>query len=176
MTKQLRSRKKGISKKYVRKNTIHLRRKKSKRRMSKRMSKRRMSKRMSKRRMSRRMSKRRVKRNMSKKWGGKSGPYIITGKQQLNHGGKLDTLLPYLMSGNKLYLVRHGFSCANLGQESLKKSNNPVKLAAAFREFKGEYDKWADENNHLPKLQTSEQIIEKFKQQWEDRKKQQQWR
>ena len=43
-----------------------------------------------------------------------------------------------------------------------------------IEKFKGEYDKWAEENNHLPKLQNSEQIVDKFKKQWEERKKQQQ--
>ena len=40
--------------------------------------------------------------------------------------------------------------------------------------FKKDYNKWKKENNHLPNLQTAEQIVERFKQQWEARKKQQQ--
>ena len=36
------------------------------------------------------------------------------------------------------------------------------------------YEKWRDENNHLPKLQTSEQLLDRFKKQWEIRKQQQQ--
>ena len=38
--------------------------------------------------------------------------------------------------------------------------------------FKEDYDKWAKENNHLPNLHTSDQIISRFKQQWEARKNQ----
>tara|TARA_R100000005_G_C4839548_1_gene111704 strand:+ start:7 stop:552 length:546 start_codon:yes stop_codon:yes gene_type:complete len=40
--------------------------------------------------------------------------------------------------------------------------------------FKKDYNKWKKENNHLPNLQTAEQIVERFKQQWEARKNQQQ--
>ena len=40
-------------------------------------------------------------------------------------------------------------------------------------EFKKNYDKWRDENNHLPNLQTAEQILDRFKKQWEARKNQQ---
>ena len=40
--------------------------------------------------------------------------------------------------------------------------------------FKKNYDKWAKENNHLPNLQNSKQIVERFKKQWEARKNQQQ--
>jgi len=36
------------------------------------------------------------------------------------------------------------------------------------------YEKWKDENNHIPKLQTSEQLLDRFKKQWEIRKQQQQ--
>tara|TARA_R100000008_G_C3493339_1_gene119836 strand:+ start:104 stop:664 length:561 start_codon:yes stop_codon:yes gene_type:complete len=39
-------------------------------------------------------------------------------------------------------------------------------------EFKKDYDKWKKENNHLPKLQTSEQIIQRFKEQWKNKKNQ----
>ena len=39
--------------------------------------------------------------------------------------------------------------------------------------FKKDYNKWKKENNHLPNLQTAEQIVERFKQQWEARKNQQ---
>ena len=42
-----------------------------------------------------------------------------------------------------------------------------------IKNFSKEYDKWALENKHLPNLQTSTQIIERFKKQWEDRKNQQ---
>ena len=38
--------------------------------------------------------------------------------------------------------------------------------------FKKEYDKWAKENKHLPNLHKSEQIIDRFKKQWEARKNQ----
>ena len=40
--------------------------------------------------------------------------------------------------------------------------------------FKEDYNKWKEKNNHLPNLQTSEQIIERFKKQWEAKKNQQQ--
>tara|TARA_B100000029_G_C17580482_1_gene959496 strand:+ start:2194 stop:2748 length:555 start_codon:yes stop_codon:yes gene_type:complete len=40
--------------------------------------------------------------------------------------------------------------------------------------FKKDYSKWKEENNHLPKLQTSEQVVDRFKKQWEARKNQQQ--
>ena len=40
-------------------------------------------------------------------------------------------------------------------------------------EFKKNYDKWRDENNHLPNLQTAEQILDRFKKQWEARQNQQ---
>ena len=40
--------------------------------------------------------------------------------------------------------------------------------------FKEDYEKWAKENNHLPNLQTAEQILDRFKKQWEARKNQQQ--
>ena len=40
--------------------------------------------------------------------------------------------------------------------------------------FKEDYKKWAKENNHLPNLQTAEQILDRFKKQWEARKNQQQ--
>tara|TARA_Y100001937_G_scaffold37301_1_gene53183 strand:+ start:433 stop:984 length:552 start_codon:yes stop_codon:yes gene_type:complete len=43
------------------------------------------------------------------------------------------------------------------------------KLVSKFKE---DYDKWAKENNHLPNLQSSEKIINRFKQQWEARKNQ----
>ena len=39
--------------------------------------------------------------------------------------------------------------------------------------FKKDYNKWKKENNHLPNLQTAEQIVERFKQQCEARKNQQ---
>ena len=39
--------------------------------------------------------------------------------------------------------------------------------------FKEDYDKWAKENNHLPNLQTAEQILDRFKKLWEARKNQQ---
>ena len=42
-----------------------------------------------------------------------------------------------------------------------------------IKNFSKEYDKWALGNKHLPNLQTSTQIIERFKKQWEDRKNQQ---
>ena len=38
--------------------------------------------------------------------------------------------------------------------------------------FKKDYNKWKKENKHLPKLQSSEQIIDRFKKQWEARKNQ----
>lgn len=44
----------------------------------------------------------------------------------------------------------------------------------SVNKFKGDYDKWAEENKHLPNLQNSEQIIDRFRKQWEARKKQQQ--
>ena len=40
--------------------------------------------------------------------------------------------------------------------------------------FKKDYNKWKKENKHLPNLHSAEQIVERFKQQWEARKKQQQ--
>ena len=38
--------------------------------------------------------------------------------------------------------------------------------------FKDDYNKWKKENNHLPNLQTAEEIVNRFKQQWEIRKQQ----
>ena len=38
------------------------------------------------------------------------------------------------------------------------------------KKFKKEYDKWREENKHLPNLQTSSQIVERFKQQAEEQK------
>ena len=37
-----------------------------------------------------------------------------------------------------------------------------------------EYEIWCDKNEHLPNLQSAEELKERFKKQWEDRKKQQQ--
>ena len=53
----------------------------------------------------------------------------------------------------------------------LPKDFNNEKLVDKWKE---DYKKWSDENSHLPGLQTSEQIIERFKAQVEARKKQQQ--
>ena len=39
--------------------------------------------------------------------------------------------------------------------------------------WKKEYTKWSEENNHLPNLTKAETLEERFKKQWEDRKKQQ---
>ena len=36
------------------------------------------------------------------------------------------------------------------------------------------YEKWRDENNHLPNLTTTGEVVDRFKKQWEARKKQQQ--
>ena len=41
-------------------------------------------------------------------------------------------------------------------------------------EWKQSYEKWRDENNHLPNLTTTEEVVDRFKKQWEARKKQQQ--
>jgi thiol-disulfide isomerase/thioredoxin len=38
--------------------------------------------------------------------------------------------------------------------------------------FKEDYNKWKDENNHLENLQSADQIVDRFKQQWEARKNQ----
>jgi len=40
--------------------------------------------------------------------------------------------------------------------------------------FKEDYDRWVKENSHLPNLQTSEQVVDRFKKQWEARKNQSQ--
>ena len=48
-------------------------------------------------------------------------------------------------------------------------SMDPEKQIEKFTEY---YNKWKEENNHLPNLQTSKQIIERFKKQWEARKNQ----
>ena len=40
--------------------------------------------------------------------------------------------------------------------------NNPTEKD--FEEWTEKYNKWTEENNHLPKLQTAEQVIERFKQ------------
>ena len=40
--------------------------------------------------------------------------------------------------------------------------------------FKDEFTKWKNENNHLPNLQSADQIVERFRKQWESRKNQQQ--
>ena len=40
--------------------------------------------------------------------------------------------------------------------------------------FKESYNKWKDENKHLPGLKSAKEIIDKFKKQWEARKNQQQ--
>tara|TARA_R100001377_G_scaffold38720_1_gene21583 strand:- start:154 stop:708 length:555 start_codon:yes stop_codon:yes gene_type:complete len=40
--------------------------------------------------------------------------------------------------------------------------------------FKESYNKWKDENKHLPGLKSVEEIIDRFKKQWEARKNQQQ--
>ena len=53
----------------------------------------------------------------------------------------------------------------------LPKDFNDEKLV---KKFKDDYSKWANENNHLSNLQSANQIVERFKKQWEDRKKQQQ--
>ena len=41
-------------------------------------------------------------------------------------------------------------------------------------EWKQSYEKWRDENNHLPNLTTTEEVVDRFKKQWEARKNQQQ--
>jgi len=41
-------------------------------------------------------------------------------------------------------------------------------------EWKQAYEKWRGENNHLPNVSPTEELVEKFKKQWEARKKQQQ--
>jgi len=41
-------------------------------------------------------------------------------------------------------------------------------------EWKNSYEKWRDENNHLPNLTTTEEVVDRFKKQWEARKQQQQ--
>ena len=41
-------------------------------------------------------------------------------------------------------------------------------------EWKQAYEKWRNENNHLSNLTTTEEVVDRFKKQWEDRKKQQQ--
>ena len=43
-----------------------------------------------------------------------------------------------------------------------------------IEKFKDAYEKWKDENNHIPNLHTAEQIIKRYKTQWEARKNQQQ--
>ena len=44
-----------------------------------------------------------------------------------------------------------------------------IKLVKKFKE---DYSKWAKENNHLPNLQSSKEIVERFQKQWEARKNQ----
>ena len=41
-------------------------------------------------------------------------------------------------------------------------------------EWKQAYEKWKGENNHLPNVSPTEELVDKFKKQWEARKKQQQ--
>jgi len=41
-------------------------------------------------------------------------------------------------------------------------------------DWKKSYVKWKDENNHLPNVSPTEELVDKFKKQWEARKKQQQ--
>tara|TARA_R100000231_G_scaffold136745_1_gene112330 strand:- start:448 stop:999 length:552 start_codon:yes stop_codon:yes gene_type:complete len=41
-------------------------------------------------------------------------------------------------------------------------------------EWKQAYEKWRGENNHLPNVSPTEELVDKFKKQWEARKKQQQ--
>ena len=41
-------------------------------------------------------------------------------------------------------------------------------------EWKQSYEKWRGENNHLPNVSPTEELVDKFKKQWEARKKQQQ--
>ena len=41
-------------------------------------------------------------------------------------------------------------------------------------EWKQSYEKWRGENNHLSNLSTTKEVVDRFKKQWEARKKQQQ--
>ena len=41
-------------------------------------------------------------------------------------------------------------------------------------EWKKSYEKWRDENNHLLNLTTTEEVVDRFKKQWEAKKQQQQ--
>jgi len=83
--------------------------------------------------------------------------------------------------------------CGNTTEENIKKWANGEKIPEPPKpkspapplpkdwddeklidEWKELYEKWKDENNHLPNLQTAEQITERFKKQWEARKNQSQ--
>ena len=50
----------------------------------------------------------------------------------------------------------------------------PHNYSNQINKFTKQYNKWKNENNHIPNLQTSEQIIERIKQQLKTQKNQQQ--
>ena len=86
--------------------------------------------------------------------------------------GKYNSVWPPVVPGLPTFGVPVGGSPEEVAPAPpLPKDFNNEKLVDKWKE---DYKKWSDENSHLPGLQTSEQIIERFKAQVEARKKQQQ--
>ena len=109
-------------------------------------------------------------------------------KREIENKYDLRCGTPFLVDGSNGNNI-----CGNASEEMIKKWADGEKIPKAPKpksaapplpqdfdddnqidKFKKDYNKWKKENNHLPNLQTSEEIVDRFKQQWEARKKQQQ--